>query len=122
MLNNRFILGRAGVSLSDDKVTITFTHPTNLSETLTARVSGSATPQYLVDQLVVARFIPPASSVGQYKLRTKDGLQLADDMPIDQAGVGDHASLGIDHSVTGAGGSKTDHAEAGHSVAHHTGR
>lgn len=83
-------------------MTLTFVHPTAPSETLTARISHNATPVYLVDQLVAADFIPPASSVGQYKLRTQDGVQLLDDVAIKDAGVADEAHLTVDHSVTGA--------------------
>jgi len=88
--------------LSDGTITLTFVHPTNLSETLTANVSDSATPQYLIDQLIAASFIPPANSVGQYKLRTEDGTQLLDDQSIGTAGLGEQAQLNVNHSVTGA--------------------
>ena len=64
--------GKAGFDLSDGIVNVTFVHPTNLSETLTAKVSESATALYLIEQLVAAGFIRPADSVGQYKLRTQE--------------------------------------------------
>jgi hypothetical protein len=93
---------KGGLNLPDDKVTVTFIHPTNPSETLTANVSLDSTPLYLVEQLIAAAFIPPASSVGQYKLRKQDGIQLLDDVTLRNAGVGDQAQLAVDHSVTGA--------------------
>ncbi|MBB5955821.1 hypothetical protein FHS29_002402 [Saccharothrix tamanrassetensis] len=65
-------------------------------------MSPSATPVYLVEQLVAAGFIPPASSVGQYKLRREDGVQLLDEVTLEDAGVVDGAQLTVDHSVTGA--------------------
>jgi hypothetical protein len=88
--------------MPEDKITLKFEHPTNKSETLTATVSRGATPGYLVDQLVAARFIPQPSSVGQYKLRTENGVQLIDDETIEEAGLADGMLLTVDHAVTAA--------------------
>jgi WXG100 protein secretion system (Wss), protein YukD len=88
--------------MSQDKITLTFEHPTNKSETLTARVSRNATPNQLVEQLIAHRFMQPAESVGQYKLRTQDGTQLLDDATLADAGLSDGALLTVDHAVTAA--------------------
>lgn len=90
--------------MSEDKVTISFVHPTNPSETLTATITSEATSRYIIDQLIAASFIEPESRVGQYKLRDSSGMQLLDDVTLIAAGVVDGAQLSVDHTVTGAEG------------------
>lgn len=89
--------------MTDDKVTLTFIHPTNPSETLTAAVSTAATPHYLVEQMITAGFLVPAAGAGQYKLRNNQtGIQLVDNTTLKAAGIDDGTEILVDHTVTGA--------------------
>lgn len=88
--------------MSESTIELTFVHPTNRSETLTASVGASGTPAYLIEQLIASEFMSPPDSVGQYKLRTENGVQLLDDRAIGDQGVGDGSQLTIDHNMTGA--------------------
>lgn len=85
------------------KIRINFLHPTNPSEILTVQVPPESTAGWLVDEMVRVGFIPPASSVGQYKLQdTRSEIQLNDHSTLADAHVEDGANLRVNHATTGA--------------------
>jgi len=86
-----------------DKIRINFLHPTNPSQSLTARVPPEMTAAWLVEQLIVRGFIPQSSEVGQYKLQDiRTNNLLHDDQSLLAAGVQDGASIRVIHATTGA--------------------
>ena len=91
--------------VANGKVTISFVHPTDSEQVLTAEVSGTATPKFLVAQLVEAGWLSRAATAGQYKLRdARSGTQLLDETSLAQAGIVDGAVLTVDHATAGASG------------------
>jgi hypothetical protein len=89
--------------MADDKIALTFIHPTNPSESLIAEVSPRVTPEYLIDQLVKADFIPATGRADQYKLRnSQTGFQLHDGQSLKDAGIVADTVIGIDHNTSGA--------------------
>ena len=69
----------------------------------TAAVSPSATPAYLIGEMVTAGFLHRPERVGQYKLRdARSSIQLLDTTTLQAAGVEDNATLLVDHTTTGA--------------------
>jgi hypothetical protein len=98
-------LRKAGeMATADEKITVHFIHPTDSTQVLTASVAAAATPVYLVEQMLQAGFIPVLAQSGRYKLRTGDGVQLLDNVPLAQAGIADGATLEVNPSMTGARG------------------
>lgn len=86
-----------------NKITLHFQHPTNSGEILTAAVSRSSTPAYLLGEMVSAGFLPQPERVGQYKLRdVATNVQLLDNATLNAAGIVDNATLLVDHTTTGA--------------------
>ena len=89
--------------MSEDLLLLTFVHPTLPSKTLKAEIGSDATPAYVIEELVSAKFMPPAASDARYKLRRdKTGDQLLDDATLGSVGIGTGEQLTIDHTVTGA--------------------
>ncbi|MFC4588238.1 hypothetical protein [Sphaerisporangium corydalis] len=85
------------------KIRINLLHPTNSAEILSVAVSDTATPKFLIAEMIRAGFIPQPNHVGQYKLRnTRTGHQLLDDQALGAGGVTDNANLSVDHATTGA--------------------
>jgi hypothetical protein len=92
-----------GALVLADKITLTFQHPTDSSQLLTAAVTRSATPAYLISQMVQAGFLQQPERAGQYKLRdTRSNVQLLDNVTLESAGIADNATLLVDHATTGA--------------------
>jgi hypothetical protein len=89
--------------MSTDRITIKLLHPTNSEESLTAAVHPSATPAYLIQRMIHTNFISPPSRASQYALsNAQTGQQLLENMTLQQAGVGDGATLAVHHSTSGA--------------------
>jgi hypothetical protein len=89
--------------MADQQVVVHFVHPTDSSRVLTATVGGTATPHYLLAQLVKEQFLTAPGNGAQYKLvDTKTGIELADHMTLADAGLPAEATLNVLHSVTGA--------------------
>jgi hypothetical protein len=92
-----------GNAVAPAKITINVIHPTDSAEMLTAAVSVTATPKYLIDQMIKAGFLPPAQAATQYKLRVaQTGQQLLDHVSLADAGVQDGVTLQVDHATSGA--------------------
>lgn len=88
---------------SEQQIMLHFVHPTESSKILTATVGSSATPHYLVDQMVKGAFLAKPGVGAEYKLvDTMTGKELADHITLAAAGVAPNATLNILHSVTGA--------------------
>jgi hypothetical protein len=86
-----------------DQITVRFVHPTDSGQTLTATVGGTATPHYLLDQLVKNDFLAKPGAGAEYKLvDTKSGTELGDHVTLGGAGVATGTTLHVLHSVTGA--------------------
>jgi len=89
--------------LSTDKINIKLLHPTNSEESLTAAVLPTATPAYLIQQMINAKFIPAPSRASQYALsNVQTGQQLLENTTLQAAGLGDGAILAVHHSTSGA--------------------
>jgi hypothetical protein len=92
------------VLLNDQQIMLHFVHPTESSKILTATVGSSATPHYLVDQMVKGAFLAKPGVGAEYKLvDTMTGKELADHVTLAALGVAPNTTLNILHSVTGAG-------------------
>src|SRR5215831_4486952 len=94
--------GNLPVALNEQQMTLNFVHPTESSKILTATVGTSATPHYLVDQMVKGAFLAKPGTGAEYKLvDTVTGKELAEHVSIAAAGVAPDTTLNILHSVTG---------------------
>ena len=90
--------------LNHQQIMLHFVHPTESSKILTATVGSSATPHYLVDQMVKGAFLAKPGVGAEYKLvDTITGKELADHVTLAAASVASNTTLNILHSVTGAG-------------------
>jgi len=94
--------------MDNNKVTLTFRHPTSSDEEMTASVSREATPKFLIDQLVRSGFIPPIGATGRYMLRNgATGVQLLENAPLTAAGLGEGGVVMVDATMSGAGSNGT---------------
>jgi hypothetical protein len=94
--------GSSGMA-DQQPITVCFVHPTDSARTLTATVGGTATPHYLLDQLVKNNFLTKPGAGAEYKLvDTKTGTELTDHATLAGAGVVSGTTLNVLHSVTGA--------------------
>jgi hypothetical protein len=90
-------------AVPDQQITVRFVHPTDSEQTLTATVGGTATPHYLLDQLIRNDFLAKPGTGAEYKLvDAKTGSELADHATLAGAGVATGTTLHVLHSVTGA--------------------
>jgi hypothetical protein len=91
------------MSPNEQQITLHFVHPTESSKILSATVGTSATPHYLVEQMVKGGFLAKPGSGAEYKLvNTVTGKELADHVTLAVAGVAPNTTLNVLHSVTGA--------------------
>jgi hypothetical protein len=90
-------------TVADEKVTVTFVHPTQSDKLLQATVGKTATPKYLINQLVTSGFMEKAGQSTEYRLVDSDTKkELAPNVTLGEAQVADNAHLYVIHSVTGA--------------------
>jgi hypothetical protein len=95
--------GTPPVVLNESQIILNFVHPTESSKILAATVGTSATPHYLIDQMVKGAFLAKPGVGAEYKLvDTMTGKELADHVTLAAAGVAPDATLNVLHSVTGA--------------------
>ena len=91
----------------NQQIMLHFVHPTESSKVLTATVGTTATPHYLIDQMVKGAFLAKPGVGAEYKLvDTMTGKELADHVTLAAAAVAPNATLNILHSVTGAAPSR----------------
>lgn len=84
-------------------IRINILHPTEVGKQLKATVSVTATPRYLIEQLIVNGFLAEASAATQFRLvDTATGNQLFDNISLEHARIHDDSYLQVIHSVTGA--------------------
>jgi hypothetical protein len=89
--------------MADHQVTVHFVHPTDSSRILTATVGETATPHYLLAQLVNEQFLTAPGAGAQYKLiDSKTNNELPDHTTLVGAGLPAEVTLNVLHSVTGA--------------------
>lgn len=87
----------------DQQLTLHFVHPTESSKVLTATVGATATPHYLIGQMVQGAFLARPDTGAEYKLvDTTTGKELADHVTLAAAKVSPDTTLNVLHSVTGA--------------------
>jgi hypothetical protein len=84
-------------------VTVNFVHPTESSKVLTAIVGETATPRFLIDQMIQGAFLARPDTGAEYKLvDTATGTELVDHVTLAVANVAPNTTLSVLHSVTGA--------------------
>src|SRR5215472_15251963 len=94
--------GPSPMTHNEQQIMLHFVHPTESSKILTATVGTSATPHYLIDQMVKGAFLAKPGVGAEYKLvDTMTGKELADHVTLAAAAVAPNATLNVLHSVTG---------------------
>lgn len=95
--------------MDNQKVNLTFVHPTDSEQRLTAAVSRQATAGYLVEQLIGTGFMPPLGAAGRYVLRNgASGVQLHAGTTLAAAGVTDGTEVLVDATMSGAASDDRD--------------
>src|SRR5215467_5197808 len=87
----------------NQQITLSFVHPTDSSQVLTAPVGQASTPHYLIEQMIRSDFLTKAAAGADYKLvDTATNKELPDHTTLAASGVAPNATLAVLHSVTGA--------------------
>lgn len=90
---------------TDGKITLNFVHPTESEKILQAAVGLTATPNYLIQQLIGSGFMEKPGPSTQYKLvHVETKSELPPNITLADAKVADNAHLNVIHSVSGARG------------------